>query len=116
MAEPTEPHTHNPTSNTPPQLDITWDSHKAQSNLTKHGVGFVEAATVLLDPLAVTVFDADHSDFEERWFTLGQSSQGRVLALAHTYSVSGPASIKVRMISARETTRHERRQLENDLH
>jgi uncharacterized DUF497 family protein len=37
----------------------------------KHnGVTFVQAATVLLDALALTVFDASHSEVEERWFTL----------------------------------------------
>lgn len=99
-----------------PELDITWDPHKAQSNLSKHGVGFPVAASVFLDALALTVFDAEHSDFEERWFTLGMSSQGRLLAVVHTYSASGPASAKVRIISAREATRLERQQYENESH
>jgi hypothetical protein len=51
---------------TEPLLDITWDDSKAQSNLLKHGVTFAQAATVLLDPLALTVFDAAHSESEER--------------------------------------------------
>ena len=67
------------------QLDITWDPVKAQSNITKHGVAFVQAASVLLDALALTVFDAAHSEFEERWFTLGTSSDGKLLAVSHTY-------------------------------
>lgn len=67
-----------------PQLDITWDVTKAESNLTKHGVNFAQAATVLLDPLAVTVFDATHSQHEERWFTLGSASDGALLAVAPT--------------------------------
>ena len=97
-----------------PQLEVTWDPHKAQANLAKHGVSFAQAATVLLDPLALTVFDAAHSDFEERWFTLGMSSGGRLLALAHTYSATGPNSAKARVISAREATRAERRQYEDE--
>ena len=97
-----------------PQLEVTWDPHKAQSNLAKHGVSFAQAASVLLDPLALTVFDAAHSDFEERWFTLGMSSGGRLLALAHTYNATGPNSAKARVISAREATRSERRQYENE--
>ena len=51
------------------QLDITWDPIKAQSNIAKHGVTFMQASSVLLDALALTVFDPSHSDFEERWFT-----------------------------------------------
>ena len=96
------------------QLELAWDPHKAQSNLAKHGVSFAQAASVLLDPLALTVFDAAHSDFEERWFTLGLSSAGRLLAVSHTYSATGPGSAKVRMISAREATKAERRQYENE--
>jgi uncharacterized DUF497 family protein len=34
-----------------------WDAQKAAANLAKHGIGFQQAATVLLDPLAVTIFD-----------------------------------------------------------
>ncbi len=44
--------------------------------MVKHGVAFTQAATVFADALALalTVFDGDHSEFEERWFTLGMSS------------------------------------------
>jgi hypothetical protein len=46
-----------------PELDVTWDAAKAQANITKHGVTFAQAATVLLDPMALTVFDADHCPY-----------------------------------------------------
>jgi hypothetical protein len=95
-------------------FDFEWDPAKATSNLAKHGVAFEQAATVLLDPLSLTVFDAAHSQSEERWFTLGMSSEGRLLAVAHTYAAGGAASAKVRLISAREATRFERRQYENE--
>ena len=97
-----------------PQLDIAWDPVKAQSNLAKHGVSFDQAATVLLDPLALTVFDAEHSQREERWFTLGTSSDGRLLAVAHTYQTASALQVKVRIISAREGTRRERQQYEHE--
>ena len=46
------------------RLDITWDPVKAQSNIAKHeGVTFVQAA-VLVDGLALTVFDAAHCQTE----------------------------------------------------
>lgn len=97
-----------------PDLDIAWDPAKAASNLAKHGVAFAQAASVLLDPLALTVFDAGHSQDEERWFTLGLSSEGKLLALSHTYQDTGPNRASVRLISAREATRQERRQYENE--
>ena len=94
------------------QLDIDWDFAKAQANITKHGVTFALAATVLVDPLMITVFDAAHSIAEERWFTLGQAHNGRLLAVAHTYIDTGPNSARVRLISAREATRRERQHYE----
>ena len=97
-----------------PELDFVWDPAKAASNVSKHDVSFAQAATVFLDALALTVFDAAHSEFEERWFTLGLSSDGRLLAVSHTYTATGPDSARVRIISAREVTRHERRQYENE--
>lgn len=96
------------------QFDIVWDDAKAQSNLLKHGVSFAQAATVMLDPLALTVFDAERSEAEERWFTLGQTSDGRLLAVAHTYQALETNIARVRLISAREATRLERQQYENE--
>ena len=87
---------------------------QAQSNLAKHGVSFAQAASVLLDALALTVFDQPHSEFEERWFTLGLSSEGKLLAVAHTYGATGPGSAKARIISARQATKAERRQYEDE--
>jgi uncharacterized DUF497 family protein len=95
------------------QLEILWDPVKAASNLAKHGVAFAQAASVLRDPLALTVYDAEHSTHEERWFTLGFSGEGKLLAVSHTYTPTGPASAQVRLISAREATRQERAQYEN---
>jgi len=97
-----------------PDLEIAWNPAKARRNRAKHGVGFAEAATVLLDPLALTVFDAAHSDNEERWFTLGCSRQGTLLAVAHTYQVTGTNAARVRIISARPATRRERDQYAHD--
>lgn len=97
-----------------PELDIAWGSIKAQTNFAKHCVGLTQAATVLIDPLALTVFDAAQSESEERWFTLGRSAEGKLLAVAHTYRPTSPASVHVRIISARDATRREREHYENE--
>lgn len=100
---------------TPPPLQATWDPLKAEANIAKHGVTFAQAATVLLDPLHVSVFDAAHSQDEERWFTLGTSSEGKLLAVSHTYhQPEESAQPEARIISAREATRRERLQYENE--
>ena len=99
----------------PPPFEVSWDPLKAEANITKHGVTFAQATTVLLDPSAVTVFDAAHSQDEERWFTLGTSSEGKLLAVSHTYhQPEASAPPKVRIISAREVTRRERQQYEDE--
>jgi uncharacterized protein len=98
-----------------PHIDITWDPAKAQKNQSKHGVTFDEAAEVLLDPMALTVFDAAHSTAEERWFTLGETLSRRLLAVSHTYLCNPGGSALVRVISAREAARAERQQYQNEL-
>jgi len=61
-----------------------WDAKKAKANLRKHRVSLEEAATVFLDPLAVTYPDPDHSGEETREITVGQSAKQRVIFLSHT--------------------------------
>lgn len=58
-------------------IDFEWDPSKARKNLRKHGVAFREGATVLRDPLAITMFDPDHSGEEDRYITVGSSNAGR---------------------------------------
>ena len=98
------------------QLDITWNPIKAQSNIAKHRVTFMQASSVLLDALALTVFDAAHSNFEERWFTLGTSGDGKLLAVSHTYQQTESTNVHVRIISARQATKSERQRYANEPH
>jgi uncharacterized protein len=94
--------------------DFEWDAVKALANARKHSVTFDQAATVFQDALALTVFDAEHSQHEERWFTLGFDARGILLAVAHTFQAITPARIRVRLISARPATRSERQFYENE--
>jgi uncharacterized DUF497 family protein len=61
-----------------------WDQKKAKGNLRRHHVSFEEAATVFLDPLAVTYPDPDHSGEEFREITVGHSARQRVIFISHT--------------------------------
>jgi uncharacterized DUF497 family protein len=88
-------------------MDFEWDPDKATRNLAKHGVSFHEAATVFGDPLAITFFDPDHSEDEDRFLTFGLSSAGRLLVVSHT-----DRGDRTRIISARRATRRERKQYE----
>ena len=81
-----------------------WDPRKATANLKKHGIDFHEAATVLNDTLSTTFPDAGYSTFDPRFVTIGVSSRGRILVVAHN-----EIGDTVRIISARRATRPERR-------
>jgi hypothetical protein len=54
-------------------LKFEWDSRKARSNLSKHGIGFEEASTIFGDFLSLTIPDPDHSITERRLHHHGQS-------------------------------------------
>lgn len=87
-----------------PELRFEWDNLKAFKNLEKHHVAFEEAKTIFDDPFFITVVDQEHSADEERYITIGLSSQGRVLLVAHT-----DRGESVRIISARKATKKEER-------
>ena len=91
-------------------IEFEWDTKKAKANLVKHGVGFAEAATVFRDPLSITIFDPDHSKDEDRYITVGKSARGRAVIVAHTDRAD-----RTRIISARELTRAERREYEEEV-
>jgi uncharacterized protein len=65
-------------------MRFEWDPRKAAANRRKHGVSFEDAATAVRDTLAATGDDPDHSLDEDRFVTFGVSTQGRLLAVAHT--------------------------------
>jgi uncharacterized DUF497 family protein len=83
-------------------MQIEWDPEKAESNLANHGVSFEEAATSLLDPMALVQEDAD-AEGETRWMLVGISAQARLLTVI--YSLRGEE--RIRLISARKATRKE---------
>ena len=84
-----------------------WDPHKAAINMQRHAVSFSEAGTVFADQLAITVPDPDHSRQEDRYLTIGWSNLHRLLLVAHT-----DRNEKIRIISARELTKAERKEYE----
>jgi uncharacterized DUF497 family protein len=85
-------------------MRFSWDAKKAAANLRKHGVSFEEASTVFRDPFSATGSDPDDSVEERRFVTFGNSSQNRLLVVAHTEQGDN-----IRIISARLVTRQERK-------
>lgn len=94
------------------RYDFEWDPAKAKQNLRKHGVSFERAATVLLDPNALSIFDARHGSGEDRWITLGMDRQGVMLVVSHTFREAGQQTASIRIITSRKATRAERKQYE----
>jgi uncharacterized protein len=83
-------------------MEIEWDAAKAATNLKKHGVSFEEAATALLDPLAITQEDGS-STGESRWVLVGMGAAARMLTVVYTLR----GEERIRLISARKATRKE---------
>ena len=89
-----------------------WDPEKARRNLRDHRIPFERGATVFQDPNALSLYDDDHSDDEDRWITLGQDRTGIILVISHTYREETDAHITIRIISARKATRKEQNNYE----
>lgn len=92
-------------------MEFEWDPQKATRNLRKHKISFTEAATVFDDPLSITVADPDHSAEEDRFIIVGQSYRRRLLIVS--FAERGD---RIRIISARELTRSERKAYEEEIH
>jgi uncharacterized DUF497 family protein len=88
-------------------LGFEWDPRKARANQAKHGVTFGEASSAFGDPLSLTVPDSGEWAEEERVVLVGLSSARRLLVVIHT-----KRGERIRLISARLATKHEKRQYE----
>ena len=49
----------------------------------------------------------EHSEAEERWFSVGIAGNGTLLSVVYRWFDADPAIIKIRLISARKATRGE---------
>jgi uncharacterized DUF497 family protein len=86
---------------------VEWDRDKADSNRSRHGVDFADAATALTDDFALTRRDEDPD--EDRFITMGMDAMGRILVVVFTWRDD-----EVRLISARRANPSERKQYEKN--
>ncbi len=84
-------------------MRVVWDTKKGALNIRNHGIEFSHAATVLDDPMAITIEDTSHD--EQRFVTIGSDLLGRLLVVVYAYS----GEEEIRLISARRATPKERR-------
>ena len=96
------------------QFQFEWDEAKSAANVRKHGVSFGIARTIFNDPLVLTVADLEHSETEERWFSIGRAANGSLISVAYLWPEAESAT-KIRIISDRKATQTEIRQYEESL-
>ena len=90
-------------------LLFDWDPIKARKNINIHGVSFDAASTAFKDILSLTIYDPLHSDEEDRHILIGNSHKNRLLVIVHT-----ERGDTIRIISARKTTKNERKRYEEN--
>ena len=81
-----------------------WDPKKERQNIAKHGVSFREAKALFTSKVDfLEIYDAEHSDMEERFIAIGPLRRGLVLVVFTERSED-----TIRIISARWASKIER--------
>jgi uncharacterized protein len=81
-----------------------WDQSNIEKNWEKHRVSYLECEEVFFNQPLLVQEDEIHSKFEPRYYVLGRSNDGRHLFIVFTIRRN-----KMRVISARNMSRRERR-------
>lgn len=88
----------------PQVTGFEWDEGNSEKNWRRHGVTQAEAEQVFLNRPLLGAGDPTPVSSEVRYFALGRTDLGRLLAVVFT--VRGPS---LRVVSARPMSRRERR-------
>jgi uncharacterized protein len=84
-------------------MEFEWDENKRQSNLSKHGIDFVRAASIFNSPILEK--EDNRYDYDEnRLIAIGETN-GVILFVVYTMRGS-----IYRIISARRATKREQQQ------
>ena len=81
-----------------------WDQGNIEKNWERHKVSFIECEEVFFNRPLVVAEDTSHSKSEGRYYALGRTNDGRYLFVVFTIRNN-----KIRVISARDMNREERR-------
>ena len=87
-------------------LGFDWDAGNVQKNVDKHDVANSAAEQVFFNEPLLVVADDKHSMDEVRFLALGKDDAGRLLRVVFTLRDGGT---KIRVISAHDMSRKERR-------
>lgn len=94
----------------PKPIAFEWNKGNINKNLKKHNVTDREAEEVFRNKPLFINKDTRHSDKEARFQALGKTNKGRLLFISFTIRKN-----KVRIISARDMSRKERREYEEKI-
>ena len=81
-----------------------WDDEKERKNIIKHGIDFETASHVFSDRNRIEIYDESHSEFEDRYITIGLINKVAYVVMA-VYTEREEA---IRLISARKAANEER--------
>ena len=88
-----------------------WDEDNSGKNWIRHGVTDSESEQVFFNRPLIVAPDVKHSQQEVRYYALGRTDAHRLLFVAFTVRDEVTTSL-IRVISARDMTRKERRKYE----
>jgi uncharacterized protein len=91
------------------KYEFVWDDAKALANERKHGITLELGASAFEDPL-IEFSRIDHENVEQRWSFVGETKNRVLVFVVFTIDEE---EYRVRIISARRATPHERREYES---
>ncbi|MDD5451876.1 MAG: BrnT family toxin [Desulfovibrionales bacterium] len=89
-------------------VGFEWDRDNLLKNWEKHGVSAVECEQIFFNRPLITAQDEKHSKGENRFYALGHTDAQRYLFVVFTIR-----SNRIRVISARDMNKKERREYES---
>jgi uncharacterized protein len=90
-------------------IGFDWDEGNTEKNWVRHGVSPSECEQVFFNLSMIVFDDARHSQSESRYYALGQTNAGRGLFVVFTIRRS-----LIRVISARDMNKKERKAYQNE--
>jgi uncharacterized DUF497 family protein len=81
-----------------------WDEHNSEKNWLRHYVSPSECEEIFFNRPLIVADDEKHSERENRFYALGHTDSGRMLFIVFTVRHD-----MIRVISARDMNRKERR-------
>jgi uncharacterized DUF497 family protein len=83
-------------------VHFACDARKRIDNARKHELDLIRASEIFFDPFAISSFDAEHSEFEDRYGLLGRMENEKLAYVVYMFREES-----IRLISARKATSDE---------